>query len=114
MKMKVLFTALLLSPMAFSSPTQMRLLRPDTVTVKNGRLSVSVLLPCKNRTALDWSTIVRSADDTGDLVTVVGLVVSESQCEKSADGQLNRYTTDEAIGYKPQKEEIFTQMELAK
>lgn len=111
--MKNILMALLVmsSVSAFAAPTDFVLLSPKKITLKEDQtLELEIVLPCKNKEVLDFSQIVMSSDDSGDLAIVVGVVVSMNNCESSkylktfklnANPKSYGYTVDQDVTFEP-------------
>lgn len=95
----------ILSPLAQAVPHQMKLAAPSRIVVleQEGRLELTFLLPCNNDWALDWSQVVMTSDDEGDMAAAVGLIYSAapSVCGPSSELKEFKLVVDPADYFYP-------------
>jgi hypothetical protein len=117
MKTILLSVSVFFSALAFATPGEMRLISPSKIEVTGSGLKLAFLLPCKNDSALDWSQIVMTNDDSGDKAAAVGLVYStaDSVCGSSKKMKKFELTIDPGkYGYPVDSTYEYIPMDLAK
>lgn len=116
----ILISTFIFSTAAVATPSAMKLASPSKIQRLGVKLlKLTFMLPCKAESALDWSQVVMTNDDSGDMTAAVGLVysTSESTCEPSV--KLKKYELEVdpgSYGYPITKssDSSFEAMDLAK
>jgi hypothetical protein len=88
------------STSAFAVPSDLKLIRPKKLDrVQGKKLKITFELPCSNDEATDWSRVVMTNDDSGDMLGVVAMVVPMDGCKKGPPQDFTMVVNPEDHGY---------------
>ena len=80
---------LMITTFTYAVPRSMKLAAPSNIEVIGKELRLTFTLNCTSDWALDWSRMVLTSDDEGDMAVAVGMVYSNQDC--TSGDQLRDY-----------------------